>query len=1189
MTQDTATRGHSMQRLKRKGARRRQLAGLIALPLLAWVLYLGVGNLLLNLRDTQAWLTEQAGLSIRWESGWSAYPGHLVLTALEIESDAPAFELAVDRARLRFSLPALLDRQLALSRVTLEGLRRFGLEDHRLEGDGEVSISGLRLGDDGQVAIKHLELTMPQAQVRRGNTLLADDIRLAAKLQLAPLRLREQPGLAVARFVSGTLSLDATANAWDVFTPYLRELGWLDLAGHGRLTGELTLEHGELVAGSTLQLDSPALRVIVDQRKLLSPVGKKDNRQAGSRLSRGSPERYRLRGGGQVIARVVNGEAGPFMALDVTLDEMLMQQPGRSAPLLTGRRFHLSARLAGADLIDRPRRLTSTRFEWEGARVPDVSALASYLPAGGALALHRGSARLEGYLAYRQGRVEGKLELVGEQVALTLAGRSVQGSMRLELALPEIDPSQRRLDLSGTHLEVSARGEQEALPLTTEFTLEQASLTSTVPLNELLGAQGPAPLNGRLVVQGSVARLDVLDDILNPAGDEDLTLEGGGKLVASLLLEQGQLAAGSRMVVTTESLRARLLDLDARGQGSVIASWQQGEERPGVRLDASLAQARVVRSSDGGLLIRDARLTLTAENDATALATPPAGLRLSLAWQDAIMPDVAVLQAYLPAAAPVRLQTGQATTQGRIEIAAGRAHGQVTLSGQHIGGQLLGREVTGELSLDLELREIDLGSGYLDLSGSRLTMQAATSASDHQLRTRIVAREARLGPLRIPTQEGPAPALEGKLVLAGLIANLGFLDDFLPEAHGLTLAGNGRFQADLRLANDQLLPGSQWRVQASDLAVGFLDYVAKGQGRLEAEIDGDDDSPGARVTLMLPRFSLQQVGEAQAHVSGRHFTLETQTTRFSLDPQARSLQDVTTHIQLPIAEVDDLSRYNAYLPDASGLALLGGRAGLNVDLRLEGLRAHGDLVLQAFDTAIRFGEQHLEGDLRLEARLRDGDLATRRFDASGSLLRLDNIQRHDDQTRGKPGWWARLDITEGHVNWTRPLQLDARLDLAMRDSGLLARLFLSRARQWEWLGQRLTVNHIRGNARLHLDDDSLQLREARLSGGPLEMRADLAIRDGMPDGSLYARLGILAVGISLEQGKAEVRLLRPRQWYERRRASAEKSGASPKEPTTLPEGPGISPKEPEAILEEVMPSQWQQILDTQALPSRGGD
>ena len=1150
-----------MQRPNADTTRRRRLAWLVATPLLVMALYLVVANGLINARLTQTWLTDKTGMSIHWASGWSGFPGQLTLEGLHIEGDEPALQLAMERSHLRLSLPAFLQRRLAISRFTADGVSRVGLDDLRLEGNGDVALSHLTV-EDGRVSIQGLSLDMEDALVRRDHTVLADDIRLATDLQVAPFSLHEPPDLAAIRFVSGSLSLEATADAWDVFNPYLLQLGWLELAGHGQLSGELSLEQGALAPGSDLSLDSPSLRVTLDDSTLLSSAASPGNEGHPERgRTTAMSDRHHLGGAGRITGRVVEGDGGPVMELGVTLDEMAMQKAGLVRPFMTSRRFQLSTRVRGTDLADSRRELISARLEWEDARLPDVGALAPYLPEGGPLSLQGGSARLKGYLAYRDGLLDGHFRLVGDRIALRLTGRAVEGRMALDLAMPRIDPHQGLLDLTGTHLEVAARGEGDELPLTTALTLEEARLTSTAPLEALIHAKGPPSVNGRVVMTGRVARLDVLDSFFTDTYADGLLLQGGGELSASLELTQGRVAAGSRLAVTTESLQARLLTLEAGGRGSVTASWYETPNGPRARLNARLEEARVSRSADDVLLMQDGRLVLTAESDMLDDRALLANSRLSLSWQDASMPDIAVLQPYLPAAVPGTLKSGRATTHGRIDVENGLAHGEISLTGTGIVGRLFEREVEGALTLDLAMREADLGTGRLDLSGSRLTMQAATTASEQRLQTRIVAREARLGPLLVPERDDQSPGRDGTLVLDGMIANLTFLDDFLPSAHGLTLAGNGRFSARLHVSNNQLEPGSRFMVEADDLAVGFLEFTAKGRGRLEAGIDGEESAPGARLRLTLPRFSLHRDDEAHAYVEGRHFRLDTETTRFRLDEGAPSLEDVTTRVQLPIAEVDDLSRYNAYLPEGSGVALLGGRAGLEVDLHLEGRRARGDLVLQAFDTSLRFGEQYLDGDLRLEARLRDGDLVSRQFDASGSQLRLANIQRRDEQTLGEAGWWARLGIIEGKLDWSRPLQLDAQLEMAMRDSGLLTRLFLANAREWAWLGRRLTVNDIRGDARLQLNDDTLQVRNARLTGGPLEMRANLSFHDGVPDGSLYARLGILAAGVSLEKGQPDVRLLRPRHWFERNRSA------------------------PAEDLEEVTARQWQEALDALPTPS----
>ncbi|SFU69749.1 DUF748 domain-containing protein [Halomonas korlensis] len=1139
--------------------RRRPLAWLLALPVLLTLGYLAAANWLLNSDWAQGRLAERSGISIRWTSGWSWLPGRLEIESLRLQRDDDDLPLQLEaaQAELDVSLLALLTGRLVIEDVSAEGIRSLALGAYRLEGSGRAELSGLSLAQ-GQLAIERLVLQLDEARVRRGTAVLASDIRLDADLTLASLHPDETPGMAAARLVSGDLAFEASADAWEVFEPYLRDLDWLDLAGHGDLSGRLRIERGELAPGSELVMDSPSLRVELDERRLLSPPRHQQADELRWTVADGTPDAHRLMGAGRITSRIESGDDGPTATLAVTLDDMTMQRAGLSDDFMTSERFMLSARLPGADLANTPRRLESAHLEWQGARLANVGQLSHYLPEGGPLSLQSGSARLEGELNYRGGILEGHFQLAGNEIDLTLLGQSLLGELTLGLVLAELDPQRRRLDLTGTRLHVSARGDGDRQPLTTELILEDARLETTEPLAALVGTSGPHALDGRIALRGNIGHLSVLDDFLvNTVGGHGLRLEGGGELAASLRIAGGQVASGSQLAVDTDSLRISVLDLTAWGQGSLTATWLDTLQGPQARVEANLDDSRVDRLSDAQRLMQGGRFSLIAESREVDLAMPLASPRLTLAWQDAEMPDIAALQAYLPPAAPIALQSGLAVTDGQLDIEAGRLRGRLALTGRRIAIQLLDESLVSELDLDLTIREARLDGSQLDLSGSRLDMQTAGAGRDgeERLRTLVIARRAQFGPLAVPGQTAPTSGLDGQLELEGVVANLGGLNAFLPEVHGLTLQGSGRFRSDMRLGDDRLLPDSSLWVEADDLAVGFMDATALGRGTLEAVIDGEARAPGARLTLTLPHFVLRHDDEQAAHLTGRHFRLETRTSRFGLDDEARSLNHFTTRIRLPIAEVADLSRYNTYLPDDAGLELLEGRASLDVDLRLEGERAHGDVTLQAFAAGLRLGDQHLSGDLRLEARLRDGNLNDRRFDASGSQLRLDNVQRRDTDTQ-EAGWWARLTLAEGRLVWTRPLKLEARLDMAMRDSGLLVRLFLARAREWAWLGRQLTVKDLRGAADLLLDDHTLELRDARLTGGALEMLANLLFQDETMNGSLYARLGVLAAGVALDDGDPQVRLLKPRQWFEANR-------------------PGKA-----AGLKDLAPSQWQDALET---------
>ncbi|QTF92235.1 MAG: hypothetical protein J5F18_18055, partial [Halomonas sp. BM-2019] len=309
---------------------------------------------LLNSVWLQARLSAPEGLSVHWEGsrpGW----GSLAVESLVIEREGADLPLAleVDTARLALDLPALLTRRLAIRALDANGLRRLEIDGHRLSGEGRLSLTGLDLARDA-VGVERLTLALEQAVVIRDGLRLVEDIAVTADLVVAPFDPGAHPGQAALRFLSGEFALGARADAWDLFTPYLAELGWLGLSGRGSLSGELALEAGVLAPGSRLVLLSPALAVTLDETALLAGPGEPAAAPAWALPD----QAYRLQGAGSVAVHVdeppvARGDPPPGR-LAVTLEGLAMHQGDAAAPLLTGERFRLDAPLP-TDLAAAPR------------------------------------------------------------------------------------------------------------------------------------------------------------------------------------------------------------------------------------------------------------------------------------------------------------------------------------------------------------------------------------------------------------------------------------------------------------------------------------------------------------------------------------------------------------------------------------------------------------------------------------------------------------------------------------------------------------------------------------------------------------------------------------------------------------------------------------------------------------------
>ncbi|MGP5309168.1 hypothetical protein [Vreelandella alkaliphila] len=657
----------------------------------------------------------------------------------------------------------------------------------------------------------------------------------------------------------------------------------------------------------------------------------------------------------------------------------------------------------------------------------------------------------------------------------------------------------------------------------------QLHLATSMPNQRL--DQLELPTGASLELQGDVTRLDMLDRYLAHTFDgQGVRLEGNGQIEASVTLRDAK-PYDAFLAIQAPTLAANLVDFTAQGSGSLAAQLSNEET-----IDATLTFTDATLSHHQRTLMADAAITLNALSPLNPeLARENATARLT--WQSARLPDISVLQTYLKAAlpdpAPLQLLSGQATSRGQLDFTTDQMRGEIFLAGEQLATRWQHTEQNGVLESDAQLRlairQAALDGTRLDISGSRLRWQVAdTQSTNERLESILVLNDGRFQ--RSDSNGDEDKPLSGEFSLEGSVQRLGFLNTFLPDAHGLAIAGNGQLFAQGAFRNDRLLAPTRLRVNANQLEVAFLDYVATGRGELTAQLDTSEQ---AQLSLGIPHFALMRQDDDRPHLEGRHFALTTETERFSDVLESPEPDFFTTRIALPITEVPDFTRYNRYLPENAGVTLLGGQASLTSEWLLDGLTAQGDMTLRAFGAELALLDQQLKGDVELHLQLSEGDLETRRFTANDSFLRLENVFRQSSEGTQDAGWWVQLTMEEAQLEWDDPIRLTSQLRLGMRDTGLLARLFLARARQSDWLGRLLNVHGINGGAQLRINGERIRLHDLTLSGGPLLLLSDVTLAEKSANGALYAHLGALGIGVELIDSEPTLKVLQPRRWFDR--------------------------------------------------------
>lgn len=654
---------------------------------------------------------------------------------------------------------------------------------------------------------------------------------------------------------------------------------------------------------------------------------------------------------------------------------------------------------------------------------------------------------------------------------------------------------------------------------------EHAELRLTTQITNQRLDQLDLPTAATLALQGDIIRLDMLDRYLAVyAEGQGIHLSGHGQIDASASIRESR-PYDAQLAIQAPVLKADALGFVAQGSGSLNAQLTPQEI-----IEATLNFTDATLLHRERLLLDDADINLIATSPLNP-AKERNGASAELSWQGARLPDISVLQTYLgailPDPAPLQLLGGQAASHGQLIMTPEQISGELHLAGEGLTTRWQQADQAGTLISDMQLflpiQQAALDGTTLNISGTRLSWQIAdTDQPDERLESVLVLTDGRF------QRRHNVPS--GQFALEGSVQRLGFLNAFLPDAHGLTIAGEGQLAAQGAFSDNRLLAPTRLRVNADQLEVTFLDYLATGRGELTAQLDSAEQ---ALLSLGIPRYALKRQDDGSPHVEGRHFALTTQTERFSDVIESPQPEHFTTRIALPITEMPDFTHYNRYLPEGAGITLLDGQASLASEWLLQGLNAQGEITLRAFGAELALLDQRLRGDVHLYLHLTDGDLNTRRFSADDSFLRLENINRQSENGASDAGWWVQLSMFDAQLAWEDPVRLASQLRLEMRDTGLLARLFLARARDSDWLGRLLNVHDIEGTAQLEISGDQISLSDLTLTSGPLLLLSDVTLADRSANGALYARLGVVGLGVELEDSEPTLRVIQPRRWFDR--------------------------------------------------------
>ncbi|NEX18467.1 MAG: hypothetical protein C1943_18165 [Halochromatium sp.] len=372
----------------------------------------------------------------------------------------------------------------------------------------------------------------------------------------------------------------------------------------------------------------------------------------------------------------------------------------------------------------------------------------------------------------------------------------------------------------------------------------------------------------------------------------------------------------------------------------------------------------------------------------------------------------------------------------------------------HIRGSLPGA-VRGSLRMESETGRLALGGGAIDLALTSLTVGPEEPITD----AASIQGEIEIPPFRLSEKQGlelmRVPELDARIDLP--VQNLDFIALLMPVLDELALSGNGRLSGRIALSAGEVLPGTDLRVEAHQLAMDIGPYAFSGDGSVEFKVDPDHEGqadlsvrfnqvraelePGPGPATVSPNASSREGNNAQpdaqqlftgqgltAHIHAEEVDPTTTSTAKQVEELAAEVA-LRFNLDIPSMEVPDLSVYSRLFPQDWDLSLLGGSGTLAgaVEIRSEVLSLQLDLASD--EAELRYQDYHATTDLLLQLRARVDDIAGTELHMDGTTLRIEDAQVAVEQADDDGGegaaqaaqpWRAELRIIDGDLSLPAP-------------------------------------------------------------------------------------------------------------------------------------------------------------------------
>lgn len=366
-------------------------------------------------------------------------------------------------------------------------------------------------------------------------------------------------------------------------------------------------------------------------------------------------------------------------------------------------------------------------------------------------------------------------------------------------------------------------------------------------------------------------------------------------------------------------------------------------------------------------------------------------------------------------------------------------------------------------------------------------------------------------------------------------ASLRWIEGFFPQAPWLSLDGAGDAAVDVQVVDGKIAPGSTFNVPEIAVVAEVMDNRIEGLARADGRIDaGPNGELQPAMHIVMERFNIAANDNLRApYLQGRDLRLDLSASEGFGKGAAALRKSLHAHLVFKGAQLPDLRVYNRYMPN-SHLRFEGGSGVVSGDLYLDakGDVGKGWIRLAASKAQMRMAGIALRGNIDINTQLRRADMAKRSFAVDGSTIKLDNISFSEPGGETRSGWWARINLPRARMDWNKPLAVAGTADVTMKDVGFLLSLFTRQREYPKWVYKLIDSGQAQVRGKVQWNNDTLLLDQIDASNDRFDLLARMRLRGQSRKGSLYAKWGVLSMGVQLDGTGTKFHLIRAKQWYD---------------------------------------------------------